>query len=70
MITDADIKQIFFYCDHRDPNGSYANDVDILEFGKKIAAFAEVEGKKIEREKCVNFIAQTHPELAEALRKR
>lgn len=68
MISDEDIKQIFFYCDHRDPNGSYADGVDILEFGKKVAAVAEVQGMKAEREKCVTFIAQTNPELAESLK--
>ena len=68
MISDADIKQIFFYCDNKDPNGSFADGVDILEFGKKVAAVAEVDGRKAEREKCVNFIAQTNPELAESLK--
>lgn len=68
MISDADIKQIFFYCDNKDPNGSFADGVDILEFGKKVAAVAEVDGRKAEREKCVNFIAQTNPELAKSLK--
>lgn len=68
MVTDNDIKQVYFYCDNKDPNGFYADGVDIVEFGKKVAAFAEVEAKKMEREKCVNFIAQTNPELAESLK--
>lgn len=46
MISEEDIKQIFFHCHHKDPNGFYANDVDIMEFGKKIAAFVEHELRK------------------------
>lgn len=68
MITAEDIKQVYFYCDHKDPNGFYADGVDIIEFGKKVAAFTEVQAKKVERQKCVDFIAQTNPELAESLK--
>jgi len=38
MLTNDDIKQIFFYCENRDPNGFYADGVDILEFAKKLEA--------------------------------
>ena len=40
MLSPDEIKQVFFHCHHKDPNGFYANDVDIVEFGQKIAAFA------------------------------
>lgn len=46
MITENDIKQVFFQCHHKDPNGCYADEVDILEFGKKIAAFVEAQLQK------------------------
>lgn len=39
MLTTEDIKQIFFYCSNENPDGFYANDVDIIEFAKKIEAF-------------------------------
>ena len=35
--------QTFFYCDHKDPEGLYANDVDVLEYGRKIEAVARAE---------------------------
>ena len=28
--------QTFFYCNHKDPDGLYANDVDVLEYGRKV----------------------------------
>ena len=35
--------QTFFYCNHKDPEGLYANDVDVLEYGRKIEAGARAE---------------------------
>ena len=35
--------QTFFYCNHKDPDGLYANDVDVLEYGRKIEAVARAE---------------------------
>lgn len=51
-----DIKQVFFYCDHRDPNGFYANDVDVLEFGQKIAAFALAQKKPMSEDQLLDFM--------------
>lgn len=38
-MTDDDIKQIFFYCDVHQPNAIIADDVDIIQFARKIEAF-------------------------------
>ena len=43
MISEDDIKQVFFLCHHKDPKGFYADGVDIIEFGKKIAALVEAD---------------------------
>ena len=67
MLSNEDIKQIFFYCDNKDPNGSYADDVDIFEFGKKVAAVAAVIGARQERAHCHEFVQTSHAEVATAL---
>ena len=67
MISDEDIKQIFFYCDHRDPNGSYADGVDILEFGKKLSAFVAAQAAREERVKCIEFVNSLNTEVGKAL---
>ena len=47
MLTNEDIKQIFFQCEHKDPKGFYADEVDIIEFAKKIEAkVLEKQSKK------------------------
>lgn len=56
MLNEEDIKQVFFYCDNRDPNGFYADDVDLLEFGQKIAAFALAQQTPMNDDQIVDFM--------------
>lgn len=51
-----DIKQVFFHCNHTDPHGHYANEVDVLEFGQKIAAFALAQRKPMTEDEIVDFM--------------
>jgi hypothetical protein len=39
QMTDDDIKQIFFYCDKHEPNAIIADEVDIIQFARRIEAF-------------------------------
>jgi hypothetical protein len=56
MISPEDIKQVFFYCENTDPDGYYADGVDILEFGQKIAAFALSQKKPIDDGEILDFM--------------
>jgi hypothetical protein len=38
-MTDDDIKQIFFYCDQHEPGALIAEEVDIIQFARRIEAF-------------------------------
>jgi hypothetical protein len=70
MLSNEDIKQIFFYCDNKDPEGSYADNVDIYEFGKKVSAVAAVMAAREERKKCIEFVASLNAEVAKALEEK
>jgi hypothetical protein len=70
MLSNEDIKQIFFYCDNKDPQGSFADDVDIYEFGKKVSAVAAVMAARQERQKCIEFVASLNAEVAKALEEK
>jgi hypothetical protein len=38
------VKQVYFYCDSRDPNGLYADkDIDLREFSSKLIAVYEAK---------------------------
>lgn len=67
MLSNEDIKQIFLYCDNKDPNGAYANDVDIFEFGQKVAAVVAIKAAKEERQKCIEFVMSLNSEVGKAL---
>lgn len=70
MLSEEEIKQIFFYCDNKDPNGFYANDVDIIEFANKVAAVAIIDGARKERQHCVEFVRTLNVEVAKALEEK
>lgn len=61
-LNPEDIKQVFFYCDNKDPSGYYANDVDVIEFGQKIAAFALAQRKPMTEDQVLDFMLSVKPE--------
>ena len=56
MLNNEDIKQVFFHCSNEDPGGFYADEVDIIEFGQKIAAFALAQKKPMTEDEIVDFM--------------
>jgi len=70
MISNDDIRQIFFYCEHKSRDGVYADNVDILEFGRKIAEVAFLKGQDAERAGCIAFVKPLNKEVAKALEHR
>lgn len=67
MITDAKIKELFLECHNKDPEGLYADDVDLLEFGRKLEAEAHKNGVEEERAECIKFVKSLNSEVAKAL---
>jgi hypothetical protein len=67
MLTDEKVKQIFFYVKSNDPEGVYADDVDILEYARKIEAYVRIEAMREEREECVKLVKSLNVEVAKAL---
>lgn len=67
MLTDAKIKELFLECNNKNPDGLYADDVDLLEFGRKLEAEARQEAILEERGECVKFVKSLNHEVAKAL---
>ncbi len=67
MITDAKIKELFLECHNKDPDGLYADDVDLLEFGRKLEAVAREEPTIEQRDGCVELVRSLNTEVAKAL---
>jgi hypothetical protein len=67
MLTDLQIKSVFLECDNENPNGMYANDVDLLEFAKKLETFLGAESARREQAKCIKFVRSLNVEVSKAL---
>ena len=66
-MNDDLIKQVFFYCENRDPDGCYADGVDVLEFGRKLEAVLRPIISKEEHERCIGIVNNRNREVATAL---
>lgn len=73
-LTEADIRQIYFYCKNNDPNGLYHNkddELDIIEFGTKIGEYVALraahEAKREEHKRCVELVEKINPTVAKYL---
>jgi hypothetical protein len=67
MLTKDHIKAIFLECNNKDPDGMYANDVDIIEFGRKLEEYARKDATYDERDACIKFVRSLNTEVAKAL---
>jgi hypothetical protein len=67
MLTDVKIKAIFLECNNKDPEGLYADEVDLLEFGRKLELEARQQATMEERDACIKFVRTLNSEVAKAL---
>jgi hypothetical protein len=63
MLTNVEIKGIFLECENTNPDGMYADDVDIFEYGRAV----EKAVREDERCACVNMVKSLNQEVARAL---
>ena len=67
QLSEETVKQIFFYCDQHEPNALVADDVDIVQFAHKIAAYIEPLIAAKEHQRCVQIVSDMNREVANAL---
>jgi hypothetical protein len=67
MLTDVQIKAIFLECNNKNPDGLYADDVDLLEFARKVEVTSTQEATYAERLECIKFVRSLNIEVAKAL---
>lgn len=61
MLSEDEIKQIFFYVNDKDPNGCYADNVNVTDFAKKI--------ELVVKEKIANAVESYDKTAAKIIRK-
>ena len=62
-MSDDDIKKLFWSHNDKDPKGVYADEVNIMDFGRKVEAAARAE----ERQRIIDIARQHSPSLAALL---
>lgn len=67
MLSEELIKQVFFYCDHHEPNAVVADDVDIVQFAHRIEQMVAVEYARKEHARCVAIVSRMNQEVANGL---
>jgi len=67
MLSDNEIKQIFFYCDQHEKDAVLADDVDIIQFAHKIEAVVQIEASRREHLRCVSIVNELNRDVAKAL---
>jgi hypothetical protein len=67
MLSEETIKQVFFYCDHHEPNAIVADDVDIVQFANRISEVTAVEVARKEHARCVALVKELNRVVGEKL---
>lgn len=67
MLSEETIKQVFFYCDHHEPNALVADDVDVVQFANRIYEMAQVEVARKEHARCVALVKDLNRVVGEKL---
>jgi hypothetical protein len=67
QLSEETVKQIFFYCDQHEPNALIADEVDIVQFAHKIAAYVEPMIAAKEHQRCVEIVSNMNREVANSL---
>ena len=74
MLTENDVKQIFFYCNNDDPNGLYVDlqddPLDIVEFAHKIEAIITSKVRNAEHARLVEIAKSLNPNVARVLEEK
>ncbi|MBU3734845.1 MAG: hypothetical protein FGM60_04465 [Candidatus Planktophila sp.] len=66
-LSDELIKQIYFYCENNDKDGLFPDEVDILEFGKKLEAVLTPIIRRQEHIRCVGIVSMLNKEVSSVL---
>ena len=64
QITEDLVKQVFFYVDDKDPDGFYADNVNLLDFAHKFYAMVRREVAREEHSRCVEIVSQMNGDVA------
>ena len=68
MLSADTVRQIYFLSNEKFPDAIFADDVDIVQFANKVAAYVAQTIAMQEHERCVEIVGQLNREVAKALK--
>lgn len=69
FMTKEDIRAVFFECEMKDPEGLYADEVDIYELADKLIQVIAYRAARAERAECIKIVNSLNPLIGQALEK-
>lgn len=67
FLTKDELVQVYMSCGMEDPDGMYADDVDLFEFTDALIKVLLPIISKAERNECIKFVRSLNSEVANAL---
>jgi len=68
MLSEDAVRQIYFRSNEKVPDAIFADDVDIVQFANKVAAYVAQTVALQEHERCVEIVGHLNREVAKALK--
>jgi hypothetical protein len=66
-VTEETVKQVYFYCENKDKNGLYPDEVDLIEFAERLVAVVGKDIARAERKECIKVVEKLNRDVANAL---
>jgi hypothetical protein len=66
-LTKDEVKQVYLSCEMKDPDGLYADEVELYELTKAIEKRVALKFARAERAQCIKFVQSLNTEVARAL---
>lgn len=66
-VTLDTIKQVYFYCENKDKDGLYPNEIDLIEFSERLIAVIGKDIARAERQECIKVVEGLNKDVARAL---
>lgn len=67
LLSEDQVKKVFFFSDEKRPNPLIADEVDIVQFAEKLEAVLRPLIAAEEHKRCVTIVAHMNREVASAL---
>lgn len=69
-VNEDIIKQVYFQCGNKMPDGMYVDELELIEYSEKLILVVGSAIAKAEREEILKIVDTLNPEVARVIRER